>query len=594
MIELDKKKNEALDANGNPVQQGPTNEQTISSESATAGGSAAPQAASGTQASTGFKNLSDYLHTNADQNFGSQVAGKVGTEVDSANQAQQNAESGFKSQVDSKKVEYNPDLVDRAIKDPSNFLYGTEYASKQQQQPEGQKTFNTGTQVGRPSLKGATLSSGLVPNLDQASAQASTPNSSRQVNTDNLNSFAKLRDAVYSGPRNLVDTPDLYTSAQQKTDRAAKVADLSKTEAGRTSLLDEYYGRPSYTAGQKNLDNLLLQNDPSARSSFQAVQQRGTPLTSNFASLKSMLGSYADQAAADTKAARDNTRKAIGINDAGEYANSGPIKDIVDAATNRASDLNTQKSDEYKTLIKDFAARRLNEQELSKAGLKTGQQLFSSGKPIDFSNYLTQAPDLDRYKAATKDEQARAAALSQLANLENTFLPNEQLAGQYDPNQFNTFDQTRLKNTIDQAKGVYDRSVSTKNYDVAGGGTVDPDTGRPHDSNYNRSVLDAIKGEQYGAWLAAKMGFSDQSPLIRYQNAINKLKEIQGGLNYNDVINPQTKYAQGAAELVPTADKLQAPMLGIGGTAHPYPSAPAPTPPPDDGNKYVYPGKVRF
>jgi hypothetical protein len=75
-----------------------------------------------------------------------------------------------------------------------------------------------------------------------------------------------MRDAQYKGPTQL--DPSLQTQAQDYTNLAGNVG----TEQGRYNLLSQLYNTPTYTSGQKTLDNLFLQGNPQQLANLQSNQ----------------------------------------------------------------------------------------------------------------------------------------------------------------------------------------------------------------------------------------------------------------------------------------------------------------------------------
>jgi len=193
-----------------------------------------------------FTNLQQYLGANANQQFGSQVAGKVQGDVDTANQKQQQAGNEFRTQAQAGTVDYDEQLANRA------------------------KT-----------------------------------NASEIYNDENQrNNFTKMRDARYAGPNQLTDVADAYTGAQGANQNAQKAAQATTSEEGQKALLGQYYGRPTYSRGETNLDQFLVQNDQSARPKFQQTREQAGQLEGNFQTLQQQLAAEGQQAAQKTEATK--------------------------------------------------------------------------------------------------------------------------------------------------------------------------------------------------------------------------------------------------------------------------------------------------
>jgi hypothetical protein len=223
------------------------------------GDAKAQNSGSGGGTSSGaYTNLQSYLDANKSLNFGSDVAGQVQKKVDTANQAQSEAETGFKSDVDKATVNSNPDLI------------------------------------------------------NQVGTDATQITSSPEKTSD----FLRMRNAEYGGPNSLVDEADRYKAVSGATGTAQEQAEATKSEGGRKALLDTTYGsgagRYDYTPGQKNLDNLLIQNDPNSREAFQSTQQNAAAAGQGFQSLKDQLQGYAGQGKATTAATRAGRARGAG------------------------------------------------------------------------------------------------------------------------------------------------------------------------------------------------------------------------------------------------------------------------------------------
>lgn len=378
-------------------QQGsPTNQAIFGSSAA----SAAPAVASGTVQSPGagkgtssgsFTNLQSYLKANEGRNFGSQLANNVQQENQKAQAAQHEAEAGFKSQVDQSAVKYNPDLIARAVQAPTAVL----------------------------------------------------------SNQADLNAFKQMRDAQYSGPKALEDNQDLYNKAFSQTKTAADRGDLLGTEAGRKTLLGEYYNRPQYTAGQKNLDNLLVQGDKKAAPAYQAAQQSAKVANQNFDVLKKSLTDYSQAAANDTARSRQEVERAF-------TGSEGALPSLEKTVQNRLGQYTANRDAEFETLRNALAQNQLSSAQAQKLGLQNDQILYN----LSPTSYLSKAADPSARTVATPEERAKYAALSQLIGRENTFIPEQAGLTQYDPNSAVQFNTSQFLNDLGSQKAAYDATLA--------------------------------------------------------------------------------------------------------------------------------------
>jgi hypothetical protein len=223
-----------------------------------------------------FADLGEYLRVNAPQEFGGQLAGKIGGDIEKGQQTLSNAQGQFKERADANTISDTQGLINQV---------GSA--------PEG---------------------------IDAAE-------------------YAKLRDASYKGPTNLSETPDLYNQVQGSAGSAVNKANASQTEGGRFALLDNYFGRPSYNQGQKSLDNLLVQNDQKSKQAFDQMRQNAQGLQQGVNQAGVELGSYGTQAKATTEATRKASRDALGIDDAGNLVQGqGAIGSLYGGLQSRADE----------------------------------------------------------------------------------------------------------------------------------------------------------------------------------------------------------------------------------------------------------------
>lgn len=410
-------------------------------ESATEPAQGRTNANSGTggTSSGAYTNLQSYLDANKAENFGGKVAGQIQGTVDEANRAQETAGSGFRQEVDKGAVSENPDLVGQVNTDPM----------------------------------------GLV--KDQGK----------------FSEFLRQRDAQYGGPNDLVDRPELFSSVDTATRKATEQSESSKSEGGRKALLDQLYGsgagRNDYSSGQKKLDNLLIQNDPTSREAFQKVQGAASQTAAAVPDLKTALSGYAGQRKAETQKTRAGARSALGIDEAGNYtpgagAIGGLNKDIDTAFEGRKTKQQTE-SDSIRQALGGRDISGLSaDLRAALSGVAPGQ-LYG----VDPARYLSVAPNLSRETATSPEQHARMAALSQLAGVDNTFT-REDLAGQMDDEALYGYDAPGLQRDIQGGKQRFDYEVQQMNAPVQVPGFVfgDADVADPRTPSQQLSLEDAV------------------------------------------------------------------------------------------------------
>lgn len=275
-----------------------------------------------------------------------------------------------------------------------------------------------------------------------------------QVNTDPMNvdfdAFKGLKDAEYKGPVNLSDTRDLYGQVKGAAGTAVGKANASKSEGGRFALLDSYFGRPDYTQGQKTLDNVLIQNDPNSQQAFDQMRQNASQLQQNVNQTGVDLGNYGAGAKATTQNTRSTARSTLGIDDAGNLTGSGAIGGVQSSVKNRLTARQQEQQDKLaraKAALQGNDITGLEDDLYNVLGL---QGLYSTWGQ-DATRHLTEN-ELKLGNVATTDEQRRMDALSKLAEMENTFLPDASLAGTMDDESTVGFKQKDFLRTVDSAR----------------------------------------------------------------------------------------------------------------------------------------------
>lgn len=379
--------------------------------------------AAGQPTSSGsFTNLQNYLDANADQQFGQQVAGKVGATVDEANTAQDQAKSGFNSDVDKNTTKENKDLLETEKNDPLSVAN----------------------------------------------------------NQDQYDQFTKQRDATYSGPKDFVSS-DYYQPAYASTKKASDTADSTTTESGRKAYLSQEYARPDYSSGLQKLDNLLIQNDPNSKQAFADVQGRAQQSQGNFSGLQAALDQYAQQGGAQTAQTRQDYRNQLGIDENGNQNGSGQLGDfqsqINSNLSKRQGDLSAEQQ-QWSGLSGDKNLSSLSPQQLQQLGIdpsKFNGTNLSFGNPaiqginspngylfgVNPGQYQSFTPKdaLNTSNTATTEDLARAQALSKLANVNQGFIGDPSQVGSKASGSFMSYDPNALSTNVGSKEASYQRDM---------------------------------------------------------------------------------------------------------------------------------------
>lgn len=410
-----------------------------------AGAPAAPAAPAGggasgsssTQSKTpanNFADLSQYLKINAPQEFGSTLAGKVGDDINSGETTLSDAQTQFKNRADASTIRDDQGLTNQLSQSPESV---------------------------------------------------------------DPNAFATIRDAAYKGPTSLSDASDLNSQVTGAASSAVGKANASKTEGGRFALLDNYFGKPSYSSGQKSLDNLLVQDDPNSQQAFDQMRQNAQQLQSNVNQAGVDLGNYGAAAKGTTLSTRANARNALGIDDAGNYVDGlGALGSSVGQLNAQATARQKQAADEYAAATAATQGKTQLSQIDPALAQKYGITATSAGsismptflRNPDF-NYITDPQlglnasglwgvdpskditrvadsDLNAGAVATPAQATRLKALQNLGGLSTDLVSNLGASGTYDTEPVTAFNSADFANRESTSANLFNQQAASKAQDL--------------------------------------------------------------------------------------------------------------------------------
>jgi hypothetical protein len=339
---------------------------------------------------SGFQNLDKYLSTNDSQQFGQKVLGNVQGEISQAKQNQDTASDQFKNLVSNANYTPTHEQVNSAIANPT----------------------------------------------------AADPGQFKTWETQN-----------YSGPNSLADSQKTWNDYWGGTNKANTSSQLLGSEPGRFTLLDSYFGKPTYNYGQKSLDNLLIQQSGLGQQT-KGLQDQAAQLRSEGNTNAGELQNLASQRAGAVNKSRNEVRSAIGIDDQNNVLtgdNAGAIGKQYAAVDASIAQANAARGDQINQVRSDLASGRLSGDELAKVGLSAGQNIYN----LDLTNYLTPGAALTKEQVMTPEQQAYIQALSQLANVTDTYAQGT-LADKTDPY---SVDSTKLNTDIGAKGAEYNRML---------------------------------------------------------------------------------------------------------------------------------------
>ncbi len=376
-------------------------------------------ASKGPTSSERFQNLNAYLDANQGNQFGQKFADSVQADVAKGGQAQSQATGQFQNLANSGAVNQNTSLVNEAVSDPTRFI------NDQQK-------------------------------VDQ---------------------FKQQRDAQYKGPNSYADAGDIYQKAAGATTKALDVAEKGQTEGGRFALLDNYFGRPEYSQGQKSLDNLLVSGNDNATQGLAQARKNAQDQMTAFQEQSKSLSDYASQKRGETENTQSYARSALGIDSAGNLKPSvsavptapmvggypvktigkpisgrvtpagTPIGNVAEPSTDKrgvlsglygeldssakagAKKFSEQTADIQRALAsKDFT--RLNDEERALLGLSDHGALNTYGvDPSAFLSVQGGPSDYSISSVASSQQAQKLAALAQLAGIDPASLIDVNKAG---------------------------------------------------------------------------------------------------------------------------------------------------------------------
>jgi hypothetical protein len=292
---------------------------------------------------SGFVNLDQYMNANKGNNFGQQVTGKV-----------QDSVQGAKHSLDQAGQDFT--------------------------QASNQGTTNWGD-------IGSTVS-GIV---DKAGSGTSA---------DDVAKVRGYANVKYNGPTDFAGSA-WGQQAQGSIRKAAQEGKALQSEGGRFALLDQYYGRPKYSSGEKTLDNLFIQNTPGVAAKSSAIGNQAS-LLANQAGVKNT--ELSNLAATNAQGTADTAQKTK------DYVTNAASQ-LQGTLTDRLNAAKTKNAGDYDRLTQDIQNGTLSDEDYAMLGLAPG----SAAAGIDLSKYLSKTDDPTLAQVASTDDYARAKALAQLA-----------------------------------------------------------------------------------------------------------------------------------------------------------------------------------
>lgn len=356
-----------------------------------------------------------------------------------------------------------------------------------------------------------------TPTMEQVNSSLANPVGA------NAQEFQGWLNQTYQGPKSVADVGD-WNKYQSSANKAETSAKLLGSEPGRFTLLDSYFGRPSYSQGEKSLDNLLVQNAGIGRDT-KNLQNQVTSLRADGAKAGNELQNTISGTGALVDKSREATRGAIGIDDYGQVItgdNAGAIGKQWSAVDQAVAQANSQRQAENARLTSALSSGSISDQDKAALGLGSGDRFN-----LNLSNYFTGGQSLNKNQVMTPEQQANIRALSQLAGVTDTYAAND-LSAKSNPY---IFDNARFKNDVSAAEASYNNSYKDITQSLGPNGLYENSigsfntqrTGDPQQDIANlKAEMVAIEGER---------NLPDSSKEVYRNEAAKHITELQNLLN---------------------------------------------------------------
>ena len=351
--------------------------------------------------------------------------------------------------------------------------------------------------------------------------QARTNAWDKQLNEDQVKRFNEVSNAQYKGPNSL-DASQYYQDTDKAINKAKEYQTNAQSDEGRFNLLQEMFAKPTYSQGQKSLDNLLIQGNDKAKSSIQTSANSLNDLNDLWSKASTDASALANQRSAD-------------INDVRQYAqntlstNRDARTQEVDKDLKYAQDHWYDQQNQYKDLLGAYKGGDLNltQEQARTLGLyqsptstpdnvsgkiQNQQQpqlvsnIYNLLKNTDPNAYLDTAA-YDANKVVSKDAYAQLAALDRLAN------------------QYNNASTSRFNQGIEQA-GTSDL---TNNFSGQRFGTAAVQAGKDFNQNADNTNLQGDFGFEHQGWNVTGHAGANVGQYLKDPSSITTSWDKSGG-----------------------------------------------------------------
>lgn len=328
----------------------------------------------------------------------------------------------------------------------------------------------------------------------------------------------------YTGPSDLSGVSG-YQDVETKARQASEAAKNASTELGQQALLKETYARPTYSAGQNKLDQVLLGGSKTGKEALQNVSGKYSGLEDLFKDTSTQVGNTINE---NINTAMLNKEAFNPLEKAAREALLNPIQA-------RAQQKNIDSPAAIARAQEDLSDETVYDDILSRTGLQQGTKIYD----LNLASYLNPNQTQNTVNnVATNDERVKYQALSDLfgdASM-NQITSSGKAINPYtfDKDKFEADRYARENEFLNVTAPSQNLTSNFYNQDWASDANVNL-------ADYLKRGEDAITYSDRSNWGdGAFVGQNTQQAYLRDQakaRLINQINQLLDQQKYNRVIN---------------------------------------------------------
>jgi len=192
-----------------------------------------------------FQNISALLNANKGSNLGSNIANQYENQANQNTASAQNTENSYDTAANNAAQAYGGGGSGASVSDTDTANANANINNVVNGSPGGTSTTPNYTPV--------------------TAATAGSPSNATATQTE----FGNQLNASFNAPA------ANYSTQQNQAQQLQQTAQAANTATGQQALLQQYIAPAQYTAGESNVDQLLLQSDPKQQAQIAALRQYG-------------------------------------------------------------------------------------------------------------------------------------------------------------------------------------------------------------------------------------------------------------------------------------------------------------------------------